>query len=112
MLGFVSILISLVWVLPTGLEAQTHSTESNSWSNNGPYGGYLHSLTRSPSNLDIIYAGTEGGVFKSTNNSASWARTGHPVIPVYAVKVNPTEPQTIIVGSEDGVYKSGDGGDT
>ncbi len=36
---------------------------------NGPYGGDVHSLAVSSSN---IFAGTDGGIFLSTNNGGSW----------------------------------------
>jgi hypothetical protein len=37
---------------------------------NGPYGGYTYALMTKGSN---VYAGTFGGVFKSTDNGTSWS---------------------------------------
>ena len=35
--------------------------------NNGLYGGFVSSLAIDSTNTQVIYAGTGGGVFKSTN---------------------------------------------
>ena len=54
---------------------------------NGPYGGNVHSYTVSGTNL---FAGTNGGVFLSTNNGTGWtaANTGLTNRYVYALAVS------------------------
>jgi photosystem II stability/assembly factor-like uncharacterized protein len=58
------------------------------WSTGGPYGGYVTSMAMAP-NPDIIYAGTEGGVFKTVDGGDTWTPTGFPPIPVRAIQVAP-----------------------
>ena len=49
----------------------------------------VHSLLVMPHNTDIIWAGTEIGIFESTDNGASWAfhNEGFPAVAAYEMKV-------------------------
>ncbi len=73
---------------------------------NGPYGGTVHSLSVSGSNL---FAGTYGGVFLSTDNGASWtqANAGLTNTSVYALAVNGSN---LFAGTYGGVFLSTDNG--
>lgn len=46
---------------------------NDSWTSIGPPGGKVTALAVDPSNDNVIYAGTGGGIFKSTSGGASWA---------------------------------------
>ena len=43
---------------------------------NGPYGGNIFTVVFDPNVPNVIYAGGKGGVFKSTDNGASWNKLG------------------------------------
>ena len=90
----------------------------NQWTTNGPYGGLIHALAVSPNytNDHTIFAGSPGGVFKSTNGGASWTavNTGITGNGLYsnalAVSPNYATDQTVYASGGGGVYKSTDGG--
>jgi len=44
------------------------------WQSMGPFGGNVFTLIIDPTNSRTLCAGTNGGVFKSTNGGASWAQ--------------------------------------
>jgi hypothetical protein len=60
-----------------------------------------------------IYAGTEGGILKSTNGGATWTNltpTGGFPGTVNAIAIDPVNTQTIYVGAAGELYKATDGG--
>src|SRR5262249_45437292 len=61
-----------------------------------------------------VYAGTNSGVFKSTNGGTSWASaSGLGAIRISALAVDPATPSTLYAGSTvSGVFKSSDGAAT
>ncbi|MEW6542903.1 MAG: hypothetical protein AB1411_04750 [Nitrospirota bacterium] len=67
-----------------------------------------------PGNPDTIYAGSNNGLFKSTNRGDSWSRIGQSLPDQYVstVVVDPTSPLTLYVGGRAGIFKSLDGGRT
>jgi hypothetical protein len=52
--------------------ARTVCAGINVWSGIGPYGGSARALAIDPQNPGTIYAGTSGGVFKTTDGGTSW----------------------------------------
>ena len=80
----------------------------------GPDGGNIVALAISPTNPQIMYAGTWGaGVFKSTNGGASWsaASNGLTILTINALAVDPNNPNVVYAGPyRDKLYKSVDGG--
>jgi photosystem II stability/assembly factor-like uncharacterized protein len=79
----------------------------------GEYGRYVTVLAVVPTTPTTLYAGTHGGVFKSTDGGASWAamNTGLPHgAYVTALALDPTTPTTLYAGAYGGVFKSTDGG--
>ena len=80
------------------------------WTSGGPYGGYVNSLAMDPVNPDVIYAGTDSGLFKTIDGGDTWARTGFPPIRVRVVQASPQDPNMLYVGTDDGVYRTTDGG--
>jgi photosystem II stability/assembly factor-like uncharacterized protein len=92
---------------------------TDQWTTNGPFGGGINSLCRSPqfSNDHTIFAGTRGGLFISTDRGASWTRSdnGLPNGTVTAIAVSPdyAADRTIFFGTDMGrVQRSRDGGAT
>src|SRR6516225_4491156 len=78
---------------PTVASAQT-------WTSNGPEGGYIQALAIDPTTPATVYAGTiRGGVFKSTDGGASWVDTQLTNTVVQALTIDPASPRTIYVGT-------------
>src|SRR5437016_1897049 len=88
-------------------------TLSDGWITNGPEGGVIAAVAVDPVNSSNIYAGTSGGLFKSTNSALTWSAL--TLVPggviVESVAVDPKTPTTVYVGTNcNGVLKSTDGG--
>jgi photosystem II stability/assembly factor-like uncharacterized protein len=66
-----------------------------------------------PLNTDFIYAGTELGVYKTTNGGSIWEPKSQGLGDeyVYALVMDPNDNQTVYVGTFDGVYLTTDGGE-
>jgi len=62
----------------------------------------------------MLYAGTYGGVFKSTDSGGTWAaaNTGLTNLSVRALAINPSTPAMLYAGTFGGVFKSTDSGGT
>lgn len=89
----------------------------NEWTSNGPEGGYVLSLAISPNYATdgTVFAGTGGGVYKSTDGGARWALvnvpTLNPNVNSLAISPNYATDGSVFAGTgDDGVYKSTDGG--
>src|SRR5438477_10530431 len=72
-------------------------------------------LVVDPSAPSTLYAGTGGGVFKTTDGGASWTaiNTGltSAFLTVYALAVDPSKPGTLYAGTNGlGIFKTTDGG--
>src|SRR5262252_6388271 len=93
--------------------------EINVWSGIGPYGGSARALAIDPQHPGTVYAGTSGGVFKTTNGGTSWnaANSGLPAGYIArALVIDPQNPNTVYAGGACGpygpcgIFKSTDGG--
>ena len=62
-----------------------------------------HCLALSPDNSDIIYAGNDGGVFRSTNGGASWKalNKGLAITEIEYLAINPTTWKWLMAGTQD-----------
>jgi photosystem II stability/assembly factor-like uncharacterized protein len=78
----------------------------------------IYSLVISPTNPDILYIGTEVGVFASSNGGQTWSPAfggSSSDTLIYSLVVSasaPSDPDIVYVGTEDGVFASKDGGAT
>lgn len=75
----------------------------------------VSSLAFDPSNSNILYAGTNYGVFKSSTAGAHWNLTGTvrtSTAPVFtsSVAVDPSNPSIVYATATNGIFKSTDGG--
>jgi hypothetical protein len=83
-----------------------------------------HCLTFSPGNSKIIYAGSDGGIFRSANSGASWSplNKGLGITEIEYIATNPSTWKWLLAGTQDNGtirFKSptwdhvadGDGGD-
>src|SRR5204863_420687 len=84
----------------------------NSWTSNGPTGELVEALAIDPSTPTTLYAGTLGGVFKSTDAGGSWTAitTGLTNLEVQAIAIDPSTPTTLYAGTGGGMFKSTDAG--
>lgn len=104
--------------------------EHLSWRHIGPavFGGRIPDVEALPGNPAVIYAaGATGGIFKSTNNGATWRPIfddAAPTLSIGDMAIAPSDPLVIWVGTGEaigeqqpaslgsGVYRSLDGGET
>jgi photosystem II stability/assembly factor-like uncharacterized protein len=107
------VLISLLVLMSTS-RARSVSAGTNVWTSNGPEGGSISTLAINPATPTTLYAGTDGGVFKSTNDGGTWsaANTGLANTYIQALAIDPTTPTTLYVGTNSSVFKSTNGGGT
>lgn len=62
-------------VSPGGVQAAAPGV----WTSGGPYGAFVNVLAVDPSAPSTLYAGTYGGVFKSTDGGGTWRSAGKGV---------------------------------
>ena len=77
--------------------------------------GSVYSLAIDPTNTQVIYAGTNGGVFKSTNGGSTWSEINNGLTntDVRSLAIDPTSTQVIYAGTYGGVvFKSTNGGES
>jgi hypothetical protein len=75
----------------------------------GRGGGPVTALAINPVTPSTLYAGTDGGVFKSTDGGASWTAVNTNSY-VQALAINPKIPSTLYAGTGDGAFESTDSG--
>ena len=77
-------------------------------------------LGMDPTRPSILYAGTSGGVYKSTDQAAHWDKVNNGLVPpemvktsralnVTSIQVDPFEPDTVYAATLAGLYKTTDG---
>ncbi|MFN8668738.1 MAG: hypothetical protein U0164_16275 [Gemmatimonadaceae bacterium] len=73
---------------------------------NLPEGAYLQVLREDPKNPQVLYAGTETGLFVSVTGGNDWFRLGGnlPVVPVHEVLVHKRENDLIVATHGRGVW--------
>ncbi len=83
------------------------------WSSNGPFGGTVNTLVIDPQNPSTLYAGTDAGVFKSTDAGGQWTAVNQGLsnLEIVALVIDPQTP-TILYAAQflGGIFKSTDGG--
>lgn len=63
-----------------------------------------HAITFAPSNPNIVYMGTDGGIYKSTDNGQAWTsmnNTGFNATQFQSIALHPTDPFFTIGGTQD-----------
>jgi len=76
-------------------------------------------LAMDPHNPDVMYAGTTGGVYKTTDGTAHWDRVNNGLIPmekldaamalgVNSLVTDPAKPGTVYAGTTNGLFKTTD----
>ncbi len=73
----------------------------------------VRTLTVSPHTLGLAYAGSEVGLYRSTDNGASWQLLESPMtgMQIWSVAVDPADPNVIYAGTKPpAIFRSSDGG--
>ena len=93
-LFFILTALFFLMALIAGLESAPAYGDINRWTSNGPEGGEISALAIHSLNPNILYAGTGGGVYKSTNGATSWklASSGLTHLVVYCLVIDPGSP--------------------
>jgi photosystem II stability/assembly factor-like uncharacterized protein len=129
LISAVAFLMLLSWTRNVVLHGQEEG-----WISIGPEGGTAYAVAIDPTDHSVVYAGTNGGVFKSIDSGAHWSPinaglprpgvdgNGGPYI--YSLAIDPQNTATVYAGvsffgdllfaepSGRGVYKSDDGGNS
>jgi len=105
-----------ILAISCGKKSPTDS-DSNQWSavNSGLENLFVRFLAVHPSNSDIIFSGTWGGLYKSTDGAQTWTRldSGWTYSQISAIAFDALHPETMYVGTYgSGVFKSEDGGES
>jgi photosystem II stability/assembly factor-like uncharacterized protein len=74
----------------------------------------IMSLSRSPHNASVFYAGGVVDLFKSEDGAAHWRRIGTEMAgqSIFYLAVDTSSPETVYAGATKGLYRSDDGGQT
>lgn len=102
---------AVTFAVVLGLSA-TAEAGSVRWRPLGPWSETVNALVLDPRNPKTIYAGTDAGVFKSTDGAETWKRAsaGMEKVSVLCLAIDPKTPATLYAGGyRGGLYKSTDG---
>ncbi len=63
-------------------------------------------------NPDVVFAGTNVGLFRSTDGGTDWEKFGHglPFAAIHEIAVGLSDPGEVLVASDSGLFQSLDGG--
>jgi photosystem II stability/assembly factor-like uncharacterized protein len=74
----------------------------------------IQAITVHPANRDVVFAGTQEGVYRSQDGGVTWARADFPRgLEVWSIAAHPKNPRVIYAGTSPvGIVRSEDGGET
>lgn len=74
----------------------------------------VQALTVHPADRDVVFAGTQQGVYRSLDGGSTWSRPDFPAgLEVWSITVHPRNPRVVYAGTSPvGVVRSEDGGET
>ena len=70
----------------------------------------VYALAIDPDSTNTVYAGTRGGVYKTSDGGSNWSHTHCGLDTVNALLILPSSSSTIYAGTAQGVYRSVDRG--
>jgi len=83
----------------------------NTWTTNGPPGGYVLHLGASQTDGDVLYAAYTNSLFKTTDGGLTWRSVREWHTRVAALAVDPSDGNRIYVGGTgEGLFRSDDAG--
>ncbi|WP_250433829.1 T9SS type A sorting domain-containing protein [Hanstruepera flava] len=75
--------------------------------------GSMNDIYIHPTNSNILWVATSGGVYKTTNAGTTWSNSnGTANLNIKDIKIHPTNPNIIYAVTTNRFYKSTNGGDT
>ncbi len=91
-----------IWILSSPLFG------APAWRRGGPEGGDIKTIAVDPTNSDTVYAGTTGGVWRSTDAGGHWSLVNKNLTThgVRCLAVDPVEPSTLYAATDDGFFRS------
>jgi photosystem II stability/assembly factor-like uncharacterized protein len=116
--GWLAALAAAATLAAAALAGAPLSAGVGAWTQVGPYGGRVNTLTFDPVHPATVYAGTAGGggAFKSTDRGVTWIPIHQGLLPLFvdtvALVVDPENPSTLYLANpfREGLFKSVDGG--
>lgn len=87
----------------------TNAGKTWTWRKDGLEGQFVVSLAVERGKSVVVWAGTRGGIFRSSDGGVHWRKINP--LAVHELAVDPTRPGTI-VGASEGVFRSTDDGKT
>ncbi len=73
--------------------------------NNLPAGGPVHVVREDPARKDLLYAGTEFGLFVSTDAGRTWHKQPHlPTVPVHDLAIHPRDRELVVATHGRGIW--------
>ena len=73
----------------------------------------VYAVSNSPKRPNVVFAGTEKGIYKSVDNGLIWqALPTSPSLIIEALLVNAANPDTVCAATDNGIYLSADAGGT
>ena len=85
----------------------------NVWTRGGPEGGSIAAIVPDPTDDRVLYLGTGGGVFKSTDGGAHWTAVNEGIgdTSITALTIRGDEPSTLFAGTRVGrLYRTSNSG--
>ena len=112
--------ITLVALVAALLAAAPARAASDRWTTHGPEGAWVSELVIDPQHPATVYAGTQSGIFKTTDGGGRWRRlSGFPAADAQALAIAPSDPDVLYAAVHEAfgpnnfpVYRSLDAGMT
>ena len=77
-------------------------------------GNTIKSIAINPVDTKVIYAGTQDGLYKSSDQGTSWKKifsgVGNLKGSILSIAINPDNPDIILIGTKAGVFRTDTGG--
>lgn len=109
-------LFCLVFLFTAIAPAPAQAAPAITWMQpeSGIYGGNVHCLAIHPEIPGTLYAGTDGGVYKSLDGGDTWAATNNGLTnyQVLSVAILPGSPETVFAGAYGELFKTINGGES
>ena len=107
-----------VFLLLCTLHAGPAAAGNDRWTPLGPEGGIIKALTADPGSPGTLYAGADGGIWKSADGGDHWSRLAGQgldsgaLLTIRSLVVDPGTPGRIFALTGNGTFRSSDGGIT